>query len=453
MTYVFFTVESYQFPLAKHIKDEGNEVILAMVNNKNDLELGDKKEDEKIKEFRLSVYNGLIEKRDSKEVLKFLETVKNKDDYFIFFDYNDMYKISEKVLKMGFRKGLFPTALYYRLESERMFGKKLAEEHFKNVKIAPYKEFKKVADGIKYIQESKKKLVLKSNGKGGDTIVPKVKDLELSKQQLIFMLTKKAKDYEVEGFVLEEYIDNCLEVAPVMLFWNGEPVYSLVEFEQKELGAGNIGNLKGGNLAVNMRTELDCKLNQIAFPPIIHKMAKQQPGLAIYDAGLLWNGEEFYFTEFCGMRYGYDGLYAEIVMGDKGKPFVTAYFENIMNNKSPLLNKYGVSVRLFNFECHTHGMDMSVSDVPVNYEEEVENNLFLYRVKKVKDELLSVGEQDMLAVMTAADDDLNTAADKCYERVSKFYFEKLYYRIESDMLATDYKTSILNRMKAIEQFV
>lgn len=458
MIYVFFAVEHYPFPLAKHLIDEGNEVIVGQVVNRGaELAIPGSEDKEKPEDraLRLSYYDGIIQKYKASDVMEILSKVKDseKNNYFIFFDYNDMFNMAHKVIDMGFKHGLLPTALYYRLEEEREFAKEFAKKYLPDVQVAEYDKFKKADEGIKFVNESEHILVLKSNGKAGDTIVPKTANLETAKKQLTALLEKNRKQYEQNGFILEKKIDNCLEVAPVMVFYNGKPVYSLVEFENKEFGAGNIGPLKGGNLVVSVRTELDAKINQIAFPEMIHKMAAQHPGIGVYDAGLLWNGEAFWFTEFCGMRYGWDGIISEIAMGDKGKPFVTNYFQSLVDGKNPLLNKFGVGVRLFNYEGHTHDSEKAKSDLPIRIEGDIDNNLFLYRVKMKDGELVSIGDQDMLGVVSAGGDTLEEAASRTYDMVKQVEFDKLYYRPMFDLLSTDYETSVINRMNAVKDFI
>jgi phosphoribosylamine-glycine ligase len=455
MTYIFFAVEHYPYPLAYHIREEGGEAFVASIENKSALEIPgtEDKETPEEKKVRLSYYDGMLEKIPHTEVLEFLEGVKNKDDYFIFFDYNDLFAIVDKVLKMGFTHGLFPTVFYYRMEEERELAKEFAKKYMKYVKVAEYEKFLKVEDGINFINESKDFLVLKSNGKAGDTIVPTTKKIDIAKEQLTSILQKCKTQYEANGFILEKRIDNCLEVAPVMVFYNGRPIYSLVEFENKEFGAGNIGPLKGGNLVVSVKTDLNCKMNRIAFPPIIHKMAAKQPGIGVYDAGLLWTGEDFYFTEFCGQRYGFDGLYSEIAMGDQGEPFTTKYFQNLIDGIDPLANKFGLGVRLFNYEGHTHDSEKAKSDIPIRLEKPIPNNLFWYRVKMNGEGLVSIGGQDMLGVVAGGGDDLEKMARETYKMVEAIEFDKLYYRPLFDLLSTDYETSILNRMQAVARFM
>ena len=458
MKYVFFLLESYPLPIAIHLVNEGREVILGVVDSVDALGLKDvkNKETSKEKSQRFSTYKGILKKQPANDVLMMLSRVPKDEqgEYFIFFDYNNMYNISEKVLKMGFKNGLFPTKWYYRMEKERALAKNFVRSNYKDVKVADSHDFKSAADGIKFLQESKDKTyVLKSNGNQAGTKVPRSDDHEEGKKLLIEALTAERAGYEAGGFLLEEKIPNCLEVTPIMVFYNGEPVYSLVEFESKSFGAGDIGMQKGGNLALSVKTPFDCQLNEIAFPKIVYDLAKAHPGLAVFDIGLLYNGEDFYFTEFCAMRYGWDGLFSEMVMRDEGTPFVASYFEDMMAGINPLSNDYGASVRLFNIGGHGECSGLPTDDMAVKWKDDVDNNLFLYQVKRVGKDILSVGGMDLLGVATGASDVLETAVSRAYEVVDGVTFENLYYRPKFDFLSMAYKSSILSRFAAIQPFI
>jgi len=457
MRYVFFCYESYPLPLAKHLMDEGNMVYIGMVRRLSQLRLPGVKDEETIEDRtrRLRVYDGLLYKDTSNNILEMLKHVprKERNDYFIFFDYNNMYNIAEEVMSMGFRNGLFPTEQYYLMEKDRAQSKKFVEANYPKIKVAESHDFTKIQEGIKFLNEKKSIFVLKSNGDHANTKVPKTDDPEKAKKLLIEALTEDKLGYEKGGFLLEEKIANCLEVTPVMVFYNGKPIYSLVEFENKELGAGNIGMQMGGNLALSVRTPIDCELNKISFPKVVYDMARKQPGLSVYDLGLLYNGKDYYFTEFCAMRFGWDGIFSEIVMRDGGESFVTKYFEDIAKGKNPLINEFGVSVRLFNLNGSLDTLYTSEDDIAVEYPEQSKNNLFLYRVKKVKNKLVTVGGYSMLGAATGASNMIETAVAKAYEIVDSVNYDTKYFRPKFDFLSMEYKSSILNRYAAIKKFI
>lgn len=456
MKYVFFCYEAYPFPLIKHLLDEEQEVLVGVIKFIEQLGLPSGNDDDtpEQKRQRFSVYDGLVEKRSAEQVLSMLAKVpkEERDNYFVFFDFNNMFNIVDRVLAMGYKNGLFPTKFYYDMEKERSKAKRFVKKHYTGIALANAQPFKKVSDGIEFLKIADRGYVLKSNGNHGSTVVPKG-DTEQAKQEVIEALQADSASYEKGGFMLEEKIDNCLEVTPVMVFYNGNPIYSVVEFECKNLGAGDIGVQKGGNLSLSVKTDLNCKLNRRAFPPIIQKLAKEHPGLSVFDIGLLFNGKQFYFTEFCGMRYGWDGIFSEMVMRDDGSPFVHRYFDDLTKGKSPIVNKFGASVRLFNINSKGEATFDSADDVKVKYDIAYKNNLFFYNIKKSKDGIVTVGGRDMLGVATGASNDLKEAVSKAYKAVEAVQCEKIFYRPQFDFLSRDYKSSILNRFDAVKKYL
>lgn len=456
MKYVVFAYECYPYPIVKHLLDEDQYVIVGVIKFIEQLKLEDNNDDDtpEQKRQRVSVYDGLVEKRTAEEVLSMLAKVppNERDDYFCFFDFNNMHNIADRVVKMGFRNGLLPTKFYYDMEKERSKAKKFVKKHYTGIVQADAHPFKRVMEGVNFLKTADRAYVLKSNGNHAGTVVPKG-DVEQAREQVIKALQTDAKQYENGGFMLEEKIDNCLEVTPVMVFYNGKPIYSVVEFECKPLGAGDIGVQKGGNLSLSVKTDLNCKLNRRSFPPVIHQLAKDHPGLAVFDIGLLFNGQNFYFTEFCGMRYGWDGIFSEMVMRDDGKPFVNKYFDDLVKGKSPIVNDYGASVRLFNINSHGEKTLDSADDVKVTWHVDQKNNLFFYNIKKDKDGIVTVGGRDILGVATGASNKLEDAVSKAYKAAETVECEKLYYRPQFDFLSRDYKSSILNRFDAVRKYL
>jgi phosphoribosylamine-glycine ligase len=454
--FVFIAHDCYPLPLAYHLLSEGYDVTVGVITSYAQLHTGTTlNETPQERKQRLSNHNGMLTKESLDSVFAKLRKVpaKERDGYFFFFDYSDMYKISEAILKMGFKNGLFPTEYYYKMEKERDKAKEFVKKNYDKVKVADSFSLKRIEEGIKLIEKSDDQYVLKSNGNLGKTVVPQFDDMDVYRKLLIDTLTKYKKEYEKQGYTLEVKIKDCIEVTPIMVFYDGDPVYTIVEFENKEFGAGNVGAQKGGNQALSIRTKLEAEINEIAFPPAIYELAKKQPGLSIFDAGLLYDGKDFWFTEFCAMRYGWDGILSELVMRDDGKPFVGKYFEDITEKKSPLVNKYGVSIRLFNYEGNSEETKEPKDDLPVMWDEDIEDNLFLYRVEKKGEDIFAIGGQDFFGAVTAGANRLDNAIKWAYENVGDVYFEKLYYRPEFDFRSRDYKSSIMNRLDAIKPFL
>lgn len=462
MKFVLFTYEHYGLPVFKHLMDEGNDIFIGVVENYSDLGIPNDdssdiyKEDDQIRK-KEDNYQGLLRLQSHFEILEMLKDIpeSEKDSYFIFFDDNCLYNICHEVLDMGFTHGLFPTEYYYNMEKNRIWSKNFVEEHFPGIKIAKAEEFDTIDQGIEFLNQQDGIFVLKSNGNMGRTIVPYGDNVDLAKALIINALQSEKDKYESKGYTLEQKIINCLEISPTLVFYNGKPIYSVVGFANKELGSGNIGIQKGSNQVLTISTSLDCNINKLAFPKVISELAKKQPGLAIYDMGMLYDGNDFYFTEFCGMRYGWDEIFSEITMRDDGSPFITNYFNDIINGKSPILNKFGVALRLFNIDGDAEHISESKSDLYLNWNSAVNNNFFIYRQKlnEMGNSIVNVGGKDMLGVVTgSSNNSINHAIDSLYEKVNQIYFEEIYYRPIFDFKSSEYNSSILNRVNKLSHF-
>jgi phosphoribosylamine-glycine ligase len=443
-------------PLAKHLQDEGYDVFACIINRAADMELGDADTEKNADHFeRVTNHDGLVRKLSLSAAMEMLKAVpdKEKDDWFLFFDHSELYKLCDKVRAMGYNQGLLPNEFYYRLEKDRKFGRQFAKKHYPDLKFAQSVEFTTVEEGIKHLEEDEGVWVLKSNGNAGPTVVPHTDDPEQAKEEIIDTLQRFKKDYESGGFLLEEKILYCLEIAPVMVFYDGEPVYAVAEFENKPFGAGNIGAQKGGNQAISIHTGPESEINRIAFPPIVLELAKKQPGLSVFDAGLLYDGESFYFTEFAAMRYGWDGIFSEIVMADDGKPFVGKYFETMGARENPLVNEYGAALRLFDYEGDMEDTTDPKGGQKISWDDRISNNLFLYSGKMKNKEIVSTCDHDFLGVITGAGDSVEQAVKRMYTNLKGFRFDNLLYRPDFDFLSRDYRTSIPNRITALERFL
>ena len=58
---------------------------------------------------RLSLYDGVLDKRDAKDVLRSMATMRKQSDYSVIFDLNSLWFYAQAALKLGFTKGFFPT--------------------------------------------------------------------------------------------------------------------------------------------------------------------------------------------------------------------------------------------------------------------------------------------------------------------------------------------------------
>lgn len=447
--YIFITRDGAPLSIADRLQDDGKEVIVGLITDKETEKLSKDKN-----ACREQLYDGILDIHDAEDTLTWMAKLKNKDEWFVMFDYGDLFPYSERALEMGFSKGVYPTEEGYTLERDRKAGKAFAKKNYPRLTVAPVHEFQKAQDAIKFLTEQKKDIfVLKSEGSNAETVVPLTQDVDLARKQVIGALRTETKGYEKEGFTLEAKIQNAVELSPVMVFWEGKPLFSLLELENKPLGCGLVGRLTGGCQNLTIRTPMDCELNKIAFPQIVFDMAKKQPGVGIFDCGLLFDGKEFYFTEFCSQRWGWDGLFSEIAMcGDEhGHGSVTAHFDGIASGRNPLRFSFGSAVRLFQTEPSSKKLDCYESGYAMDWSNEVSEQLFFYDIRKEyledsnEDVFVSVGVEKELGVATGASDRPEQAVDRAYKAAEGFAMTGVYYRHRPDFLSKDYFSSIGNR--------
>lgn len=450
MKYLFITFEGLSLPIAYALQREGQDVTVAQIQDIKELGIEGDKEEPEMKERRLSLYEGMLTKTPADKVMKVLPDIQNKDEYFVFCDFNNLYKFAEQLLAMGFKNGLFPTEEQFQFERDRDKAKKFVQENYKDLKVAEKKEFKTIEDGKKFIEESEKIWVLKGNSDNAKTVVPNMEDPEQAKVLISSALDSGQKDYEDEGFILEEKILNPIEITPEMVFWNGVPLFSDIDIETKYREAGDKGIQVGCGTSVIFRTEIDNPINQIAFPPAIHEMAAKQTGLFIWDSSILIDpktGDKF-FGEYCPNRFGWDAIFGEIAMSgpESGEKMCTTFFEAIVAGKNPLVHKFGTTVRLFN-EHHDSFGKLKGGDI-IEVDKKAEPDVYLYEAKKEEDKIISAEYYTDLAVVTGySDTSVQESCDRMYQYVDMVAFNGPGYRYKGDFLATDYPTALMNRNK------
>ena len=89
------------------------------------------------------------------------------------------------------------------------------------------------------------------------------------------------------GYVLEKFIPSIIELTPEKMYYDGVPLLTTINIENKPFGSGNISVQTGCSEDLVFPIPFEEKINQISFPPIIDEMARQHKGLFIWDASLL----------------------------------------------------------------------------------------------------------------------------------------------------------------------
>lgn len=434
-----FTLDGIGLPIYHKLLCEGCNVVVAQIQSKKDL--GEEEgEDAEAKRRRLSQYDGILDKQDGKKVLKAMAKIPNKGDWIVFFDFNHMGAFAEKCLEMGFTKGLFPTKEDTALEKDRNSAKEIVKKHYEDLTVAEVSEFRSVKDGISFLEETEQIWVLKGNGdsEGAKTIVPWNDDPELAKQILIDALESHSKDYEDGGFILEEKIIGGYELTPQIVFLDGEVVFTDIDIENKNIGCGNMSVQTGAMQTLVIKSDIGDRINELAFPKWIYDMAKDHKGLFVADAGLICKDGEYYFTEFCFQRFGYDSFFAEIAMSGSA----TGFFSKVFSGENPLKSDFGVAVRGMNL--HKDGKERRVLE-GISMMTRDDESTFIFECKVEDDRLVSTGTGWDMVVFTGAADTVNEASEKAYGVADGFAFEDLYFRPQFDFLSFDYQNSIPNR--------
>lgn len=439
--------------VAEKLAKEGNEVTVAQIQDYCEIKGTKDKETPDMQKRRLADFDGMLKKLPADFVLKAMEKIEDKDDYFVFFDLNDMHTYSEKVLKMGFKRGFFPTKEDCEYEEDRNKAKDFVKKYYPGIEVGEVQEFSKIDEAITFLGENPDFVpVLKGNADACQTVVPSTDNPEFAQKIIEDALKSGQKDYESAGFILEKKIPNCIELTPEIMFWNGEPVFTTIDIENKPIGSGNIGKQVGCAQNLIIATELDDRINKIAFPPIIYEMAKKHPGMFIWDIGLLYQPDEdvFYFTEFCSMRVGYDAFFTELAMCAN----VTDFFRAVEACENPFLHKYGAAVRGFNHHPDKDIPNAPRGDMRMIFDPECEKDIWFFDVRSEPSDGSDEDQKPIYknngllidtAVFTGSGDNIGEAVDNAYETVANFYLDDMVYRPKFDFLSKAYISSIINR--------
>lgn len=441
MKICWFTFDGNGFAVAKKLQEEGHTVLVGQAETYKELGI-DKEEDPKDTQQRMSTWNGMIEKKTAQKLLREMETFEDKDEWGVICDFNNLFKIAERAQELGFAgengHGFYflPTEEQFKLESDRDMGKNFVQEHYQELEVGEKHDFKTIDEGITFLQESAegdKLWVLKAYNDDINAIVPTSDDPMLAKDELISALATERAGYEAQGYLLEEKIAQPQEITPQAVFYNGEPVFFDIDIETKPIFAGDTGPQTGcaSNLVMSI-SEFD-QIAELAFPPKVYDMAVKQKGLFIWDASVLVDQRtgKKYFGEFCANRWGFDSFFTELSMCES----VSSYFEMVMQGQSPIIKRFGTSVRMFNVK----------KNAGVSVIHKATDNIWMYDVHRPKKDIVSIGYCWDLLVATGSGNDLEEAVDNCYERLSEVAFTGGGYKPKFDFMSEEYPTSLLSR--------
>src|ERR1051325_2441372 len=133
MKYRIFTYSGDALPIAHKLLQEGCEVVVGMVHDKASVHSADegelRPENAGAKKRRLSLFDGLLEKRPADVLIREMQTYEHPEEYFVFFDRNHLFRFSAQIAHMPFH-GNFPTEADYLFERNRDQAKQLVREHY-----------------------------------------------------------------------------------------------------------------------------------------------------------------------------------------------------------------------------------------------------------------------------------------------------------------------------------
>ncbi len=437
-----FTYDGHGFPVAQHLVQEGCEVTIAQIMEESELYDVKEKEDPFDKERRLALFSGIFDKKPAKEVLEKMKSIKNPQEYFIIFDLNTLYRYADQIRDMGFH-GNFVTEEDYQFEADRDKAKEFVKKYYPKMVIPEKKEFTRISDAKKFLEKTDEVWVLKSYDDSANAFVPNIDDPELSAGQLIHIMEAHPEQYEGIGFLLELFIPSIIEITPEKLYYDGVPLATTVNFENKPLGSGNLSIPTGCAADLVFPVDLESRINKIAFPEKIDEMAKAHKGLFIWDASILINKRDgkMYFGEFCSNRFGYNSFFTELAQ----LPSVDYFFTSLVQQKNPFtIGTVGTSIRIFNLQRDN---DRQVADgISIDYKLDYQKDVWLWDAMKKGKKVVSVGESTNLAVVTGSGKSINEAVNRMYKAVESFSFVGAYYRPRADYVSLGYPTSIFNRL-------
>lgn len=431
--------------LAHHLKMEGKEVLVGLCVDMT-MAMEKHKEEPEAKAARWSQYSGILDKMPIENLLAHMEKFEDKEEWFVIFDFNTLYKYADQAKKMGFTNGLFPSKLDYLMEADREFAKQFVMQNYPGVKVAEVEQFKTVEEGIEFINESDEFWALKGNDAGATTVVPSAKKIENARAELIDALQGNKEDYQRKGYILERQIRDGIEVCPQLIFYNGKRVATCIDIEDKNFSCTDGSDKFGCAINLIVATPMDCELNKIAFPEATDKLAKKHPGLYYIDANLILKDGEFYYLEFCSGRMGFDAVFGEAEMAGS----VSDYFNALAHGENPYEKKFGAGSRGFMMKREDDGLIKE--GISARFGGEIADHLWFFGIQQGNGKFTntkgSFGDShngiDLLA-FTESSDDCDFAMLKLNELISNFSFNGLYARKD---IATLY-----GRLQGIEKFI
>lgn len=436
--FAFFSVDAQAYPLAFHLEQEGHEVYVGQVQDWQAVHVKTTESSE-TRRKRLQLYQGMFKhKMPISSLMSFLlgQPRNRRDEWLIICDFNWMWQQADKLRAAGYR-GLLPTKEDYDLEHDRMQARELITKLYPMVEVGEYHEFKKTADAIKFLKSDDDTLYcLKGFNADAETIVPDSDDPEINRQLLIDRLERKAENYEKDGFILEELIEDAIEFTPEAIGYNGKLVSVNIDIEHKRLGARN-GPQTGCTLDLVLQQELDSEIYEWFLEPMADRMLRKNE-ITYWDLSILYSPsrKKFFAGEFCSNRFGYNAVFTEAGMFES----TTDWIEAVTGEYDPPA-AVGASLRMFNVKQKEA---LLIGDLG-------EHGIWpfdVYRDKTGKH--LTTGVDTNAYVVTGSGESVESAIDDLYQREHRIEFDPGLCLQMRDWHDEQWKINILHRKKILE---
>ncbi len=407
------TADHSGVPLGLHMKDQGEDVCLAMIRPEDKHGKRQQPKDaEQAKEWAKKVKyltknaEGLLPKRWLPECMKDI----GKDDYVIA-DQIYGHQFCDTLRRRGF-KVLGGSEVGYKLEIDRdgalKFLKRIGFDLPQQQKFGSgsaqtaIKFLSAVKDGALYVLKSDNPLVI-------------TQVAHESNEELIQKLQAEASLINSAPFLLQEKVDG-LEAATETWYVNGKPIFSNLDLEDKRKYNEDSECQVGCSFTLLMMLGLAHPLREMTCKPFDDYAAKNI-GTGLMDLSFILDKKmnKIWALEVCGSRFPYNALYnmlalLRVPLGD--------FFAGVLDHKykgdmtAELFNPgYAASLRLFN--------DGEKKDQLITFPKEFADNVWLWDAYKKDGKLYTVGD-DAFAIITATSTQNPEAA---FAELRKLFFK------------------------------
>ena len=449
MKFIIFTNDYSGLPLGLRLQDEGNTVLMALIEPQFAEEKYEppKNKTEKEKEKKQVEYlklngSGLIRREWAKKAIKYLLERNLQDEVYIIFDQIYGFKYGELLRKKGY-KVWGGTRLGYQLETER--DKTLITLSKLGINVPAQKDFpENSADrGIEYLKQIQDRILFafKSDNPNVITLVA-----EETNDEIIKKIEAEKKEINKMGFILQEKVEG-IEINCETLYVKGKPVMANVDLEAK----------KKYNEMSEVQT--GCAFDLVWVVPVnsLVRRESNEPfdrffaenfGTGVLDLSFIYDpvNKKSYALEVCGNRFGYNQIYT--LLATLKMP-IGEYFAKILDGEfqqeiSNLFEGFGASLRVFN--------DDAQKDQIMSYPEKIKNDIWLWDGYKKEEGLLTAGNESV-GIITARSETPEGAFAKVKEIFPQFHLATKWARADfQDQEDTNLPLAryrILKRLKLI----